>query len=357
MSQENLVNCPQCGAQVDSRYKFCLSCGSELRVGAPALYQQHPGGPGQQQIPPGAQQPMTPMPPMQPAPSSGGTQSKGMLVVVVIVALVALVGAVIPIIFTTDLFGSFGSESSEPPIPIMPNQQIQGTLTNDHTYRLYELGITQPSTVTISVNSSYDNYLELYAGESETPMAQDDDGGSGFNAQLTTTLQPNVYYILVRPFSSGTGPFTLTTSVVSLTPTPAPGGGSGSVPGGGGSGSVPGAGGSGSVPGGAVSNNFEVRGSLSQEVIRRYVQRHSNQVRYCYEQQLAQNPDLRGRVIIRFVISPSGAVTTSAVAGSTLGNPAAEQCVARAVQRIAFPQPEGGGVVIVNYPFAFEQGS
>ena len=54
------------------------------------------------------------------------------------------------------------------------------------------------------------------------------------------------------------------------------------------------------------------------------------------------------------MISASGAVTSSSVAGSTLGNPAAESCVARAVQRIAFPQPEGGGVVIVTYPFMFQ---
>ncbi len=97
-----------------------------------------------------------------------------------------------------------------------------------------------------------------------------------------------------------------------------------------------------------------VSGSLSKEVIRRYIRRHINQIRYCYEQQLARRPDLAGRVQIRFVISSSGAVTTSTVAGSTLGNPAAEQCVARAVQRIAFPQPEGGGVVIVTYPFMFQ---
>lgn len=97
-----------------------------------------------------------------------------------------------------------------------------------------------------------------------------------------------------------------------------------------------------------------VRGSLSKEVIRRYIRRHINQIRYCYEQQLAVRPDLSGRVSVRFVISPSGAVSTSSVAGSTLGNPAAEACVARAVQRIAFPQPEGGGVVIVTYPFMFQ---
>ena len=97
-----------------------------------------------------------------------------------------------------------------------------------------------------------------------------------------------------------------------------------------------------------------VRGSLSKEVIRRYIRRHINQIRYCYEQQLARRPDLAGRVAVRFVISPSGAVTSATPAQNTLGDPQVGSCVARAVQRIAFPQPEGGGVVIVTYPFMFQ---
>jgi TonB family protein len=97
----------------------------------------------------------------------------------------------------------------------------------------------------------------------------------------------------------------------------------------------------------------EVRGSLSREVIRRSIRRHINEVRFCYEQGLARNPELAGRVSIRFIISPSGAVTSSTVAESTLGDRTAEDCVARAVQRVAFPEPEGGVVVIVTYPFVF----
>jgi len=94
-----------------------------------------------------------------------------------------------------------------------------------------------------------------------------------------------------------------------------------------------------------------VKGGLSKEVIRRVVRQHMNEIRFCYEQQLAMRPDLQGRVPVSFVISPSGAVQSSAVVGSTLGNATAEQCMARAVRRWAFPTPEGGGIVAVTYPF------
>jgi hypothetical protein len=94
-----------------------------------------------------------------------------------------------------------------------------------------------------------------------------------------------------------------------------------------------------------------VKGSLSKEVIRRIVHRHINEVKYCYERELAQRPDLSGRVSIKFIISGTGAVQMAAVAGSTLGNAKVENCIAQAVRRWTFPQPEGGGIVIVTYPF------
>lgn len=99
------------------------------------------------------------------------------------------------------------------------------------------------------------------------------------------------------------------------------------------------------------SGAADVRGSLSKEVIRRVIQRHINEVRFCYEQELNQRPDLEGRVTVSFIISPTGAVQSATVANTTLGNARVETCIAGAVRRWAFPAPEGGGIVVVNYPF------
>lgn len=99
------------------------------------------------------------------------------------------------------------------------------------------------------------------------------------------------------------------------------------------------------------SGAADVRGSLSKEVIRRVIRRHINEVRFCYEQELNQRPDLEGRVTVSFIISPTGAVQSSAVAATTMNNQRVETCVAGAVRRWAFPAPEGGGIVVVNYPF------
>jgi TonB family protein len=100
----------------------------------------------------------------------------------------------------------------------------------------------------------------------------------------------------------------------------------------------------------------EVRGGLSPDVIRRVVRRHLNEVRFCYEQQLNTRPDLQGRVTVNFIISGSGAVQSSAVRSSDLGNPEVERCIVQAVRRWTFPQPDGGGIVGVNYPFVLSPG-
>jgi TonB family protein len=102
------------------------------------------------------------------------------------------------------------------------------------------------------------------------------------------------------------------------------------------------------------SGNADVRGSLSKEVIRRVIQRHINEVRFCYEQELNSRPDLSGRVQVKFIISPSGAVQAANVENSSLGAARAEQCIAQAVRRWTFPAPDGGGIVIVSYPFVLE---
>ena len=98
----------------------------------------------------------------------------------------------------------------------------------------------------------------------------------------------------------------------------------------------------------------QVVGALSQEAIRRVVRRHLPEVRFCYEQGLAQNPNIEGRVSVNWIISPTGAVQSSRVTSSSLGNARVDECIANAVRRWSFPTPDGGGPVGVNYPFVLQ---
>jgi len=95
------------------------------------------------------------------------------------------------------------------------------------------------------------------------------------------------------------------------------------------------------------------QGVLDKEIIRRIVRRHLNEVKYCYEQALAKQPKLDGRIVMKFTIAGTGQVIASFVQSSTLGSPAVEMCVANAVKRWDFPAPSGGGLSMVSYPFTF----
>ena len=96
-------------------------------------------------------------------------------------------------------------------------------------------------------------------------------------------------------------------------------------------------------------------GRLPAEVIRRVVRRNHGRFRACYEKALSADPNLEGRVAIRFVIGRDGAVSAVSNAGSDIPNSAVVQCVARAFHKLSFPSPEDG-IVSVTYPLTFQPG-
>lgn len=106
---------------------------------------------------------------------------------------------------------------------------------------------------------------------------------------------------------------------------------------------------------GITSSEPMVMGSLDKELIRKVIHANRGQIRYCYESQLNRFPKLNGKVAVKFIISPTGSVSTSSVAQTTVNNAELEACVAGRVRTWMFPKPKGGGVVIVTYPFIFAQ--
>jgi TonB family protein len=108
--------------------------------------------------------------------------------------------------------------------------------------------------------------------------------------------------------------------------------------------------GAGDVTGGVA----QVQGVLDKELIRRVIHRHLPELRAAYTRALATHPGLHGDVVVRFVIGPTGHVTTATLQSSTLGLPTLAAAIAQAVRGWIFPAPAGGGVVLVTYPFTFK---
>lgn len=91
---------------------------------------------------------------------------------------------------------------------------------------------------------------------------------------------------------------------------------------------------------------------LSREEIQRVIARALPRIKYCYERELGAAPALEGKVTSTFTIASSGAVAASTLS-HTLSTPSVATCVDRVVRTLTFPQPHGGGQVVVTYPFVF----
>ena len=98
-----------------------------------------------------------------------------------------------------------------------------------------------------------------------------------------------------------------------------------------------------------------VGGHLPKEIIQRIVRQNAGRFRSCYESALRTNPQLRGRVVTKFIIGRDGAVSLSQDGGSDMPDANVTSCVVRAYQGISFPAPENG-TVTVSYPLMFTPG-
>jgi len=105
---------------------------------------------------------------------------------------------------------------------------------------------------------------------------------------------------------------------------------------------------------GVIEEETEVDGGLDRDVIARVIKSQLGQIRYCYERQLSANPELYGKVLVKFTIGGTGQVVAQMVGNTSLNNAMVEGCILRRIAGWEFPQPKGGTNVLVTYPFLFK---
>ncbi len=94
------------------------------------------------------------------------------------------------------------------------------------------------------------------------------------------------------------------------------------------------------------------RSHIDKDVVPEVVREHIDEVRECYNDGLARDPTLAGRVAVNFVIGPDGHVVSAAIQQG-IGDDGVEQCLIERVKTWKFPAPVGGGNVVITYPFNF----
>jgi hypothetical protein len=91
----------------------------------------------------------------------------------------------------------------------------------------------------------------------------------------------------------------------------------------------------------------------TMEVIAQVIKDNRKGVRDCFDKAKKDLPDLKGDMVIHFVIDPDGKVKKADLnqERSTLKSPAVVDCSIKVLQAIKFPPSSRGMDTTVNYPF------
>jgi hypothetical protein len=95
----------------------------------------------------------------------------------------------------------------------------------------------------------------------------------------------------------------------------------------------------------------EPTSSIPLTAVRDTVREHAQQLRACYDD--AKNEKAPGVVRARWVVDNTGKVTEFALVESSVKSKDVEDCIGKEVMTWTFPPPNGGGVVVITYPFSF----
>jgi outer membrane biosynthesis protein TonB len=96
-----------------------------------------------------------------------------------------------------------------------------------------------------------------------------------------------------------------------------------------------------------------VDGELDPSLVSKEVRARLGAIKACYERALKRNPNLSGKVKIRWTITAAGTVSGVEIEEDSMGDSEVSSCIRGLVIRWRFPAPSGGSVDVV-YPFVFQ---
>jgi TonB family protein len=107
------------------------------------------------------------------------------------------------------------------------------------------------------------------------------------------------------------------------------------------------------VKGVVKSEAPNVDGELDPSVVSKEVRTRLGAIKACYERSLKRNPNLSGKVKLRWTITAAGTVSGVEIEEDSMGDSDVVSCIRSLVSRWRFPAPSGGSVDVV-YPFVFQ---
>lgn len=111
------------------------------------------------------------------------------------------------------------------------------------------------------------------------------------------------------------------------------------------------------IRGGVSMQAPEVESSdVDREKLAAYVRSRKGAIQQCYEKELKRNPSLKGKVVVRFSITPAGRTSDIDIEENTLGNEAVGSCIKTTIRGWVFPFKPPSDVPVA-YPFVFAPAS
>lgn len=94
-------------------------------------------------------------------------------------------------------------------------------------------------------------------------------------------------------------------------------------------------------------------GKLDADIVRHKISKDLPKINRCYESALRYEPELSGKVKVRFDVMRKGQVQAVRVLENTTGHAGVERCVARVLGSIKFPTRRSGKPLSFTFPFIF----
>ena len=101
------------------------------------------------------------------------------------------------------------------------------------------------------------------------------------------------------------------------------------------------------------STPVDVDGSLDPSIIAKEIRSRLGAIKACYEAGLKRNPNIGGKIQLRFEVSGVGKVTGADIENDTMHDDEVASCIKSRVMTWRFPAPAGGSVQF-SYPFVWK---
>ena len=97
----------------------------------------------------------------------------------------------------------------------------------------------------------------------------------------------------------------------------------------------------------------QINGGLSREEVKKVIDQHMDEITYCYETALIEDPKIAGKLTFEWRIQESGKVGEVRIQSSSIRSESLHGCIRDRIRGWGFPKPRGAEV-LVSYPFIFD---